>query len=140
MPTILVIEDEAPLRELFRAFLETSNYRVTLASNGREGLSAYLREPTDLVLCDMFMPDLDGLGTMRALHRLDAGVKIVAMSGGGVRVKSDFLTVASALGAVALLSKPFGRAELLDTIARVLDPMTEEVPGAPAGVEPGARP
>jgi two-component system chemotaxis response regulator CheY len=115
MPTVLLIEDDARQREFFRWSLEHAGYRVAEARDGLDGVEAFRSEPAGLVVCDLAMPKLDGLGTIRELLRLDPGVKVVAMSG-----VDESLKAARALGAVGLLTKPFGPSELLDAVRRGL--------------------
>ena len=61
MATILIIDDEEAVRALLRFALEAAGYEVTEAANGRQGLERYRQRPTDLVITDMLMPELNGL-------------------------------------------------------------------------------
>ncbi|HRF78447.1 MAG TPA: response regulator, partial [Flavobacteriales bacterium] len=61
MKTILLIEDDADMRENTAEILELANYRVVKAENGRRGVEAARKEMPDLVLCDLRMPGMDGL-------------------------------------------------------------------------------
>src|SRR5262249_33939807 len=115
MPTVLLIDDDH-FRALLRLALRREGYTVREARDGDEGLRACREEPPDLVFCDLLMPDVDGLQTIEELRRLCPAVKVVAISGGGERFDRRFLPGAVALGAVAALNKPFGRAELLGAI------------------------
>ncbi len=62
-------------------------------------LKAYRREPTDVVITDIVMPDKEGLQTIMELRRCDANVRIIAISGGGIGRASDYLATARALAA-----------------------------------------
>jgi CheY-like chemotaxis protein len=121
MATILLIEDNPTAREHFRLVLEGAGYRVVEAGNGKQGVSAFRREPADLVVSDLFMPEMDGLEAIRQLRKLCPTVKVVAVSGGGDYVHGDFLHHAGLLGAVALLSKPLEERDLLDAVRRALE-------------------
>ncbi|MGH9203124.1 MAG: response regulator, partial [Vicinamibacterales bacterium] len=81
--TILVVDDEAAIREITRRTLERFGYRVMLAADGSEALTLYMahRGAIDLVLTDMMMPVMDGPATIDALHAIDPNVRIVAASG-----------------------------------------------------------
>lgn len=68
MSTILVVDDQAELRQLFQRVLEGRGWRVTLACNGQEGLDAVEAGAPDLILLDMAMPKMDGLEFLRLLR------------------------------------------------------------------------
>ena len=116
MARILVIDDNDTFRALLRLQLEGAGHEVLEAANGAEGLLAYHDRPVDLVLCDLFMPEKEGLETIRDLRRAGEG-KIIAMSGDGPGDASGLLRVAQRLGAARALSKPF-RAEALHQVVR----------------------
>ena len=69
MATILIIDDEAPIRALLRTTLEAAGHEVTEAANGRIGLELYRHRPTDLVITDILMPELNGLDMLLELTR-----------------------------------------------------------------------
>ena len=69
MATILIIDDEEIIRVLLRASLEEAGYEVTEASNGRQGLELYRSRPTDLVITDIVMPEMNGLDMLLELTR-----------------------------------------------------------------------
>lgn len=121
MATILLIDDDPRLRGMVRKALEGAGHEVREARNGREGVQAYEESPADVVLCDLFMPEQDGLWTIQELRRRNPQVKIVAMSGGSSLVPGNFLKLASLLGAARTLEKPFGIAEMLQTITDSLN-------------------
>src|SRR4051812_16983873 len=109
MAHVLVIDDEAAIRSFVRLALEKAGHRVSEAADGDEGLRAFRADPADLVLCDIFMPEKDGLETIQILRRASPGVPVVAIGGGNYR-GTDFLAVARKLGATAALYKPFAAA------------------------------
>ncbi|MBI4001864.1 MAG: response regulator, partial [Nitrospira defluvii] len=78
------------------------------------------RQPVDLILLDMFMPDKDGLETIGELRRTHPGIRIIAMSGGGFKGTVDVLHVAKMLGARQTLAKPFTREQLLEAVREEL--------------------
>jgi two-component system nitrogen regulation response regulator NtrX len=85
------------------------------------GLQTLQTASYDLVLCDLFMPDVDGLEVLRELRRLSNDVPVIAMSGGGFSGSVDLLAVARHLGAAEIIEKPFTQRALLRVITRVLD-------------------
>src|SRR5215471_13095472 len=82
MARILVIDDDSLVRATARAILESAGHAVTSAADGNLGLNQCIKEPFDLVLCDIFMPNKDGIETIRQLRRSCPGLPIIAMSGG----------------------------------------------------------
>jgi two-component system, cell cycle sensor histidine kinase and response regulator CckA len=115
---ILVVDDEAPIREITRSSLEIYNYRVLTASDGVEALSIYAQHKQEicLVLLDMMMPTMDGLVTIRTLQKINPMVKIIAISG---LISNQKMTEAAGLGVKAFLSKPCTAKELLQKISSV---------------------
>ena len=121
MAQILVIDDEAAIREFLRDALEGEGYVVDAAADGEAGLRAFRAEPADVVLCDIFMPGKDGLETISALIREFPSARIIAMSGGRFG-DLDLKKVAMLLGAVGALNKPFTLDELLSTVSEFVEP------------------
>jgi CheY-like chemotaxis protein len=118
---ILVIDDAPQIRALLRATFEGMGYKVTEATNGAAGIEAFRREPADVVFCDLFMPETDGLEVIGRLTNEFPDVRIVAMAGGSFDGRlNTLLPVADALGAAALLPKPFRPATALAMVEMVL--------------------
>jgi CheY-like chemotaxis protein len=81
VPRILVVDDDAAIRELLRFVLEEEGYEVIEAADGAEGLQRYQAAPTDLVITDLQMPGMDGLELMMALRRMVPTPVLMAISG-----------------------------------------------------------
>jgi DNA-binding response OmpR family regulator len=94
-------------------------YEAREAADAAQGVRTYQRAPTDLVLCDLFRPELEGLTTLRKLLLLNPAVKVVAV-GDGVRPDRNDLEMARGMCAVATLAKPFRIDELLGAVRRAL--------------------
>jgi CheY-like chemotaxis protein len=122
LPRVLVIDDEAAIRYTVHLLLEESGFAVTVASNGREGMTAFRANPPDLVLTDILMPEQEGIETILQIRRLCPKAKIIAMSGGGRIGNTDFLSIAKGLGADATIAKPFEIEALLDLMQSLLAP------------------
>ena len=122
MRRILVVDDDAAVRSAIKLLLETYGFEVVLAGNGRQGIKAVESSDLDLVLLDVFMPGMDGLETIKALHEVRPGLPIIAMSGALMRDSSapDYLSFATKLGAIAALPKPFRPDDLLDAVKRTI--------------------
>ena len=78
MASIMVIDDDIQIRTFVREFLEGEGYEVREAGNGTEGVKAFRQRPANLVLCDIFMPEKEGLQTIRELQDEFGKVKIDA--------------------------------------------------------------
>ena len=120
MAKILIIDDEEQVRLYLRSILEPEGYEVVEAPDGKVGLQLYREEPVDLIITDVFMPEKEGLETIRELRSEYPEVKIIAISGGGRDIDLDFLPLAKQLGALRTLKKPFDRQEMLDAVKEVL--------------------
>lgn len=116
--TILVIDDEADVREVVQALLETSGYKVVLAADGMSGLALYGKERAKIaaVITDMMMPAMQGPQVLKELQRLNPDVKVVAMSG----VLGNNSNIREVPGRVLLLQKPMTGVTLLQTVHRLL--------------------
>jgi len=116
--SILLIDDDAPIRAFLRQVLEEAGYKVIEASNGQEGLRQFRQTPTDFVITDLLMPDTDGLEVTVGLRRESPTVKIIALSGGSGHW--DYLDAAKFLGAHRTMRKPVTRADLLQAVEQEL--------------------
>jgi DNA-binding response OmpR family regulator len=113
---VLLIEDDEFFRVYARSVLESAGHEVVSAGGGREGLRLFRESGADLVVTDVFMPDVDGLDVLRRLAAESPGVRILAVSGGGRGGKMDMLPVATLFGAAGVLHKPFSGEELLAAV------------------------
>jgi DNA-binding response OmpR family regulator len=115
MATILLIDDEESVRVVFQIALERAGYRVLTADNGKHGLRLLEHQEVDVILVDIFMPDMDGLDLIPLFCKTRPASKIIAISGGSG--EWDYLDAAKYLGANDTLKKPFGLQELLDAVS-----------------------
>jgi DNA-binding NtrC family response regulator len=120
MSTILVIDDEAPMRKMIRTILESAHHQVIEAPNGITGLRLFREQRPELVITDILMPDKEGIETIREIKQIAPKARIIAISGGGRTSRTDFLTVAEKFGAMESLKKPFRRNDLLACVERVM--------------------
>lgn len=118
--TILIIDDEEALRGILKETLERAGYTVFLAEDGEEGGAILGRENVDLVLCDLIMPNKEGLETIMEFRKKYSDLPIIAMSGCERSSAGGYLKLASKLGANDTLPKPFNRADVLGRIQGLL--------------------
>ena len=116
-PRVLVVDDEASIRDLLSKTLALAEYDVDLAPDGRTALDRLRITPYDLVITDLKMPGVDGLTVIREARRLRADLPVIIITG--------FSTEASAIEAVNLgvsgyLTKPFRVPRVLATAAKAL--------------------
>jgi len=111
-PLILIVEDEPPIRRFLRASMTEEGYRFNEAETGKEALKLAAREPADLVLLDLGLPDIDGLEVVRQLRDWSQ-VPVIVLSARGQ--ENDKVRALDA-GADDYLTKPFGVGELLARI------------------------
>ena len=121
MSAILVIDDDASVREVVSEMLRLEGHTVTIAENGREAIPLLAANTFDLVITDLIMPEKEGIETISEIRRTNNKIPIVAISGGGRLGPGDYLETARYIGADATLAKPFARQELLATIGALLD-------------------
>ena len=118
MATILCIDDEESILRLFQVALEGAGYRVLIAESGQQGLLLLEHQEVDLILVDIFMPDMDGLEVIQLLRKTRPASKIIAIT--GKPGATNNLDIAKHLGAHDTLMKPFSLQELQDAVAAQL--------------------
>jgi two-component system, OmpR family, KDP operon response regulator KdpE len=106
---ILIIEDEQPIRRFLRAALSAEGYRILEASTGEEGLRVASRQPPDMVILDLGLPDLDGQVVLQRFREWSSAPVIVLSA----RDQEEQKVQALDNGADDYLTKPFGVGELL---------------------------
>ena len=120
MPKILVIDDEAAIRDTISLILERKGHSVVLAEDGIRGVARHRTELPDLVITDMNMPEQGGAETIVRIRQETPEARIIAVSGGGVLDATHPLMLAKKLGALEILRKPFTAHELVDCVTRAL--------------------
>jgi DNA-binding response OmpR family regulator len=114
---ILVVEDEAEIRELVRFTLEVDGYTVLKASNAMEAFELLEREHPDLVLLDLMMPAISGLEVLQTIRRRDTALPVIIVSALG---SEDNRVRGLQLGADDYLCKPFSPRELVARVQALL--------------------
>ncbi len=118
---ILIIDDDDVFRGMLQEMLTRAGYKVVAADNGKSGVALYRKDPADLVITDILMPQQEGMATILELHEDYPEVKIIVISGGGGGNAENYLKAATLLSCVkASLCKPFTKAEMLKTVKEVL--------------------
>ena len=122
---ILVVDDDVAVQSTVRLLLERAGHSVVTAGDGRKGLSLCGTGDFDLLFLDIFMPGMDGFETMRMVRQQHPLMPIIVISGRPISAEPgsapDFLTMATKLGAVSSLQKPFRPADLLAAVTGCLE-------------------
>lgn len=107
MQSILVVDDDRMLRDMLRDMLEAWGFRVITAADGEEGIRKFRTDDVSLVITDIVMPDTDGIALLRRLKKTAPRVPVIAISGWPDAKAPLYLNASQALGADAILPKPF---------------------------------
>ena len=120
MARILIIDDNAQLREMLNLTLTLVGHQVQEAAGGEAGVKLYKANPVDLIIVDILMPEKGGLETIVEMKREFPNVKIIGISGGFQKKTDATHTLADLLGVERTLSKPFASEELLKAVDEIL--------------------
>ncbi len=110
---VLIIDDDPALLRLMSMAFQQAGYNTVSADNGRKGIRMAGAHRPDLVITDIVMPDIEGIGAIRAIKQSARPPKVIAISGAGRTRGADYLGWARHLGADAVLAKPFRMSELM---------------------------
>jgi two-component system cell cycle sensor histidine kinase/response regulator CckA len=112
---VLIIDDEAAIRQVLRRTLEAFGYRVVTAEGGPEALSIYVERQAEIgaVITDLMMPAMNGLATINALLQVNACVRIIVLTGLATEAQKE---AAMSAGASKFLAKPFTIEKLIETL------------------------
>jgi CheY-like chemotaxis protein len=120
MPCVLVIDDQPYVRATIAVTLKANGFDVVAAESGRLGLSKVENSRFDLVIVDIYMPEMDGVALIKTLRQRDPRLPIIAMSGvmfrSTGRTVLDILPMAPELSDIVCLQKPFRPNELLHAV------------------------
>lgn len=129
MPHILIVDDDLDLRQILERLLTIKGYQVSSAGNGKSAIAIIDRQPIDLVITDIIMPDMDGLELISALRQRPDPPRIIAISGGSGRLDSGYLLrMARSMKVDKLLEKPLAIATIDAAISEVLGMPAQENP------------
>jgi len=113
--TVLIIDDNLDTRTILTTVLEADGHTAVVAEGGRAGLTAATKQPVDVIVTDILMPDIEGIELIRRLRKIDPRAKIVAIS-----AAPQYLEMARDLGADEVIAKPLAIATFRAVIARLL--------------------
>jgi len=120
MAKILIIDDEVNMIKSIRRILEMEDYDVIEASNGADGMKVMHQNAVDLVITDIYMPEQDGIITIKEIRKHFPRVKIIAISGGDKLGSVTSLDAAEIIGAHSVFVKPLEPDELVQAVRDLL--------------------
>lgn len=125
---ILLVDDHEDILQVLGLALEITGFTVRTANNGKAALDILKHENVDLLITDIFMPEIEGMELINTVRHMKSPPKIIAISGGdslGTKNKSGnkflFLDFAGGLGADQTLKKPFENEELIKVVNELLE-------------------
>jgi len=119
--SVLVVDDDAAFVEVVCRGLRSAGYGVAGLTDGANALRAIADDPPDILITDIFMPDVEGIQVIATVRRAHPKMYIVAMSGRPLFHTLGVLNLAERLGADATLTKPFSIEELTTVLARLTE-------------------
>lgn len=125
-PHILIVDDDRMTREAAQVALTQRGCTVVTVENGKAAIEAACATKFDAAIIDLFMPDMDGLQVISAIHKIDPRLPLIAASGfmfegGSCPQMPNFDAMAREAGAMATLYKPFRSDAILNKITKVID-------------------
>ncbi|MBF0184643.1 MAG: response regulator [Magnetococcales bacterium] len=121
MANILVVDDDPDILALVAEILQQSNHEVAVADSGREALAVMAVDTIDLIISDIFMPDVDGIDLLALLNKDFPHCPMLAISGGYRAMNSELtLRMARMFGAFEVIAKPFAVHTIQDAVNRAL--------------------
>ncbi len=120
MSRILVVDDDPISRQILRAMLEKEGHVVSEAEDGVKAVNNYDKGSVDLVITDIFMPEKEGVQTVRELIKENPDVKIIAVSGGSSSANYDSLDWIKMFGVKYTFTKPFNSKAIISAIDDLL--------------------
>jgi CheY-like chemotaxis protein len=124
--TILIVEDYADSREMFRFLLEGLNYRVVVAEDGHQAFALAAAEEPDLILTDFNLPDINGAELVSQVRKLGKKLSYVPIIMLTALDRDEYYDSAVAAGCTAFLTKPIQFAALVDLIDKLLRESNED--------------
>ena len=122
MARILLAEDAPAVRESIKDFLILAGFEVDEAPDGQVACDLLAQSPYDLLITDLWMPNMDGLDVLKRLRKINPKLPVIAISGGAPgRAPIDFsVALATTWGADIVFHKPFDNEELVEAVRKLL--------------------
>jgi DNA-binding response OmpR family regulator len=125
--SVLIVDDDREFLAAVTRVLRGAGYQVRTAPNGSTVKDMVVSQAPDLVITDIMMPEHDGVELIGELRRTTRGIRILAVSGRGYIGALDLLGMAKAMGADAVMAKPFESDELLAKVSALIPSLRDHV-------------
>lgn len=116
MTKVLLVDDDEMIRYALRSAFEIAGIDVVEKPSGSFVKKLEMLDDIDVVVADIFMPDVEGIELITTMNRVAPHIPVIAMSGGGRLNSRDYLRTASDLGAAAVFPKPLNEVQLVDKV------------------------
>lgn len=120
MAYIVIVDDDEAVRDILTRILARGDHEVADFEDGKLAFESILERRPDLIITDIYMPEMDGIEFLIRIHEEEPGLPIIAISGGGFTSAGFVLEDAGRLGATATLEKPFEVEEVLSAVDEAL--------------------
>ncbi len=114
---VLIVDDNTQLNAMLKTILESENFNIKQAYNGREAFKVAISEDVDLVIMDLMMPQMNGESAIKAIYHANPKIKFIVISGNMGSISKDNL---SKYNIVAFFDKPFHIPQVIDTVKNAL--------------------
>ncbi|MFN3412069.1 MAG: response regulator [Exilispira sp.] len=115
---ILIVDDNTQLNEMLKTILESENYLIKQAFDGRQAFKIAISEDVDLIIMDLMMPKMNGVSAIKAIYHVNPKIKFIVISGNMGFISKEEL---SNYNIVAFFDKPFHIPEVIETIKNTLN-------------------
>ena len=126
MSRIIIADDDPGFGSMLERVLSQDGHTVELAENGRQALALIRKQPPDMLICDVIMPDMEGVELLLTLRLEVPKLPTLAISGGGRFGSADYLNLARKAGAREILAKPFTPEQLKVAVEKALSSVQGE--------------
>lgn len=127
MANILLVEDDALVREMLMQMLQRASHQVVTATQGEEAIEILKKTHPDILITDIIMPKMSGITLIAEVKNRHPAMEVIAISGGGRLDPAGYLDLSESLGATASFAKPIDKAALLMTIDLLLQGTKEKI-------------
>ena len=121
MANILIIDDDTAIQSVFSQYLQALGHNIVTATNGKDGIALLNKQPPELIITDIMMPEMDGLELVNYIRNNYPKLPVIAISGGMQMATINFLPFAEKFGACRVFEKPVSLPMLREAVEELLE-------------------